>query len=140
MTMSDLKQRLDAVEHLPVDDLWPEIRERYEDKAAGKVTSLRIAEKRRGPEVGWRKGLTIAAVFVLLAAVGIVLVRSLTSDGVPANPPVEPAPATLSGPLAYDRQGHVYVADLDGSNAVAIAGVGAIDDECPGEVYTTYPS
>ena len=140
MPMSDLKQRLDAVDHLPVDDLWPEIRERFEDEAAGRVPSLRIAENRRGPEVGWRKGLTIAAVFVLLAAVGIVLVRSLTSDGVPANPPVEPAPATLSGPLAYDRQGHVYVADLDGSNAVAIAGVGAIDDECPGEVYTTYPS
>src|SRR5919204_4019359 len=142
MTMSDLKQRLDAVEHLPVDDLWPEIRERYEDKAAGKVTSLRIAEKRRGPEVGWRKGLTIAAVFVLLAAVGIVLVRSLTSETIPANPPDEPAPPPLSGPLAYwDMQaGQVYVADLDGSNAVAIADVGAIDDECPGDVHTVAPS
>ena len=37
-------------------------------------------------------------------------------------------------------RGHIYVADLDGSNPVAIADVAAIDDQCPGDVYTTLPS
>ena len=81
-------------------------------------------------------------VFVALAA-GFVLVRSLTSDGVPANLPVEPAPAPLSGPIAYDDQGDIYVAGLDGSNLVAIVDVGAIGDiaeDCPSEVYTRMPS
>jgi Tol biopolymer transport system component len=138
--MPDLKQRLDAVDRIPVDDLWPEIRERFEDEAAGRVTPLRIAENRRRPEVGWRKGLTIAAVFALLAAAGIVLLRSLSSDGTPANPPVDPAPAPLSGAIAYDLQGHIHLADLDGSNPVAIDGVVAIDDECPGQLNTWNPS
>jgi WD40-like Beta Propeller Repeat len=78
-------------------------------------------------------------VIVALAA-GILFVRSLTSDSVPANRPVDPAPAPLSGAIAYDLQGHVYVAGLDGSDPVAIADLVAIDDECPGDVYTSNPS
>ena len=78
-------------------------------------------------------------VIVALAA-GILFVRSLTSDSVPANPPVEPTPAPLSGAIAYNLQGHIHVAGLDGSNPVAIADVVAIHDECPGEAYTNFPS
>ena len=78
-------------------------------------------------------------VIVALAA-GILFVRSLTSDSVPANPPVELTPAPLSGAIAYDLQGHIHVAGLDGSNPVAIADVVAIHEECPGEAYTNFPS
>lgn len=78
-------------------------------------------------------------VIVALAA-GILFVRSLTSDSVPANPPVEPTPAPLSGAIAYNLQGHIHVAGLDGSNPVAIADVVAIDEECAGEAYTNFPS
>lgn len=77
---------------------------------------------------------------IVALAVGTLLVRSLTSDHIPANPPVEPTPAPLSGAIAYDRQGHVYVAGLDGANPVAIEDVVAIDDECPGKVFTNLPS
>ena len=78
-------------------------------------------------------------VIVALAA-GILFVRSLTSDSVPANPPVEPTPAPLSGAIAYNLQGHIHVVGLDGSNPVAIADVVAIHEECPGEAYTNFPS
>lgn len=63
------------------------------------------------------------AVGVIVAlATGIVLVRSLTSNHVPANPPVEPRPSpAASGALAYALDGDIYVADPDGSNAVKIA-------------------
>ena len=78
------------------------------------------------------------AVGVLVVLVtGLVLFRSLTSDAVPATPPVEPAPV-LSGALAYELDGEIYVADPDGSNAVAISDV--IDDECPGDVHRILPS
>src|SRR5919204_5558566 len=61
---------------------------------------------------------------IVTLATGIVLVRSLTSDGVPANPPVEPTPTPapgVSGALAYALDGDIYLADPDGSNAVTIA-------------------
>src|SRR5262245_45005163 len=78
-------------------------------------------------------------VFVALAA-GFVLLRSLTSDLIPANPPIDPGPAPRSGAIAYDLRGQTYVASLDGSNPVAVADVGAIGDECPGGVFTAMPS
>jgi len=78
-------------------------------------------------------------VIVALAA-GILFVRSLTSDSVPANPPVEPTPAPLSGAIAYDLQGQIHVAGLDGSNPVAIEDVVTVDDKCSGTVYTMHPS
>src|SRR5436190_11261312 len=63
------------------------------------------------------------AVGVIVAlATGIVLVRSLTSDRIPADRPVQPRPApAVSGALAYALDGDIYVADPDGSNAVKIA-------------------
>jgi Tol biopolymer transport system component len=78
-------------------------------------------------------------VIVALAA-GILFVRSLTSDSVPANQPIEPAPAPLSGAIAYDLRGQIHVAGLDGSNPVAIEDVVTVDDECSGTVYTMHPS
>src|SRR5687767_11800473 len=56
-------------------------------------------------------GVTVAL------AMGIALVRSLTTDGIPADPPVEPRPAP-AGTLAYILDGDVYVAEPDGSNAL----------------------
>ena len=65
------------------------------------------------------------AVGVIVALViGIIFVRSLTSDGIPADPPVQPTPApapAASGTLAYVLDSDVYVADPDGSNAIKIA-------------------
>jgi Tol biopolymer transport system component len=63
-----------------------------------------------------------AAGLIVALATGIVLVRSLTSDGIPADRPVQPRPApAVSGALAYALDGDIYVADPDGSNAVKIA-------------------
>jgi hypothetical protein len=78
-------------------------------------------------------------VIVALAA-GIFFVRSLTSDGVPATPPVEPTPGPLSGAIAYELRGQILVAGPDGSNPVAVADVVAMHDECPGQVFTRFPS
>ena len=95
---------------------------------------------RRGRKQRNRR-IRAGAVGVIVAlAAGVVLVRSLTSDGVPADPAVEPTPAPLSGPIAYDLQDGIHVAGLDGSNPVAIVDVGAIGDDCPGEVTTRMPS
>ncbi len=59
---------------------------------------------------------------IVALATGIVLVRSLTSDSVPADRPIEPRPApAASGALAYALDGDIYVADPDGSNALKIA-------------------
>ena len=73
------------------------------------------------------------AVGVIVAlATGIVLVRALTSDRVPADRPVQPRPApAASGALAYVLDGDIYVADADGSNAVKIAN-GRSAEECYG--------
>ena len=71
------------------------------------------------------------AVGVIVAlAMGIALVRSLTSDGIPADRTVEPRPAPApAGTLAYRLDSDVYVADPDGSNAVKIAD-GLSDEDC----------
>ena len=72
------------------------------------------------------------AVGVIVAlAMGLVFVRSLTSDPVPADPPApRPAPAA-SGTLAYILDGDVYVADPNGSNPVKIAD-GLSAEDCYG--------
>ena len=69
------------------------------------------------------------ALGVIVALVmGVVLVRSLTSDPIPVDPP-EPRPApAASGTLAYILDGDVFVADPDGSNAVKIAEGIPLDD------------
>ena len=121
--MMDERERLGRVVRgfAPPDDAF----ERLVDRKGRKQRNQRLAA---------------GAVGVLVAlATGIFLARSLTSDGVPANPPVEPAPAPLSGAIAYDLRGQIHVAGLDGSNPVAVADVGAIHGECPGQV-TMFPS
>ena len=74
--------------------------------------------KQRNPRI--RAG-ALGAIVAL--AIGTIFVRSLTSDPIPADPPVEPRPTpAASGTLAYVLDdGDVYVADPDGSNAVRIA-------------------
>jgi dipeptidyl aminopeptidase/acylaminoacyl peptidase len=66
---------------------------------------------------------------IVTLALGTILVRSLTSEPIPADPPVEPRPApAASGTLAYALDGDIYVSDRDGSNAVRVAdGVPAKD-------------
>lgn len=72
---------------------------------------------------------------IVTLAMGIVLVRSLTSDPIPADPPVEPRPAPAPlGSLAYTLDGDVYVADPDGANAVRVAD-GSGDDCTEGFSY-----
>jgi WD40 repeat protein len=102
---------------------------------------LDVADVYRGRERRRRhQRLAAGAVGVLVAlAAGFVLVKALTSDGIPANPPVQPTPApagVLRG-FAYALDGVVYLADRDGSNATAIA---APDDACQGAVVFDQPS
>ena len=69
--------------------------------------------------------------FVVALAMGLAFVRSLTSDGTPADrPEPQPAPAA-SGSLAYALDGDIYVADADGSSAVKIA-EGLSAEDCYG--------
>ncbi|HLB61673.1 MAG TPA: hypothetical protein VJN50_02890 [Actinomycetota bacterium] len=74
------------------------------------------------------------AVGIIVAlAMGIVFIKSLRLEGIPADQPVEhrPAPAA-SGSLAYQLDGDIYVADPDGTNAVMIADGSDLGDDCPG--------
>ena len=58
---------------------------------------------------------------IVMLVLGIIFVRTLMSDPIPADPPPpRPAPAA-SGTLAYVLDGDVHVADPDGSHAVTIA-------------------
>lgn len=122
--MMDERERLGHVVQgfAPPDDAF----ERLVDRRGRKQRNQRLAAGALG----------VIAVLV----VGLFLARSLTSDGVPANPPVEPAPAPLSGGIAYDLRGQIYVAGLDGSSPVAVADVVSVHGECPGEVHTWFPS
>ena len=91
----------------------------------------RLVNRRGRKQRNQRLAAGALGVIVVLAT-GIFLARSLTSDGVPANPPVEPRPApAASGTLAYALDGDIYVADPDGSNAVKIAD-GRSAEDCYG--------
>jgi hypothetical protein len=75
---------------------------------------------------------------IVTLAMGIVLVRSLTSAGIPADEPVERRPAPVaSGALAYRLGTDVYVADPDGSNPVKIADASA-DAGCEGMTFESW--
>jgi hypothetical protein len=77
---------------------------------------------------------------IVALATGMILVRSLTSERIPADQPVEPRPAPVaSGALAYAFLGDIYVADPDGTNAVEIAD-GGPDAGCEGIGEYSLPS
>jgi hypothetical protein len=107
------------------------------DLEQGDFERLLVRRERKQRNARIRAG---ALGVIVALTMGVVLVRSLTTDGIPANPPDELAPAPLSGAIAYDLQGQTYVAGLDGSNPVAIEDVVTLDDECSGTVYTMHPS
>jgi Tol biopolymer transport system component len=91
----------------------------------------RVLDRRERKERNRRIRAGALGVIVALAT-GIIFVRSMTSDGIPADQPVEPRPAPVpSGALAYALHGNIYVADPDGSNAVEIADATA-DTGCDG--------
>jgi hypothetical protein len=78
---------------------------------------------------------------IVALAMGLVFARSVRTDGIPADrPEPRPAPAVVSGALAYGLDGEIWIADPDGSNAVRITDVGTLDDECPGELGYGLPS
>jgi Tol biopolymer transport system component len=78
---------------------------------------------------------------IVALAMGLVFARSVRTDGIPADrPEPRPAPSVVSGALVYASEGNLYVADPDGTNAVRITDVGALDDECPGELGYQAPS
>jgi Tol biopolymer transport system component len=86
--------------------------------------SLRRDRKQRNRRI--RAG---ALGIIVALAMGAVLVRSIESDGIPADQP-PPSPAA-PGTLAYASDGDIYVADPDGSNVVKIAD-GRSDEDCMG--------
>ena len=73
----------------------------------------------------------IGSLFVIYGVIvtlvmGIVLVRSRTSERVPVDRP-KPSPAP-SGSLAYAKDGDIFVAEWDGSNAVKVADGRSVED------------
>jgi Tol biopolymer transport system component len=74
---------------------------------------------------------------VVALATGMLLARSLTSTGTPADRPAEPVPAT-SGSLAYALDGDIYVADPEASSAVKITDKRS--DGCEGMGEYSIPS
>jgi Tol biopolymer transport system component len=90
----------------------------------------RLLSRRQRKERNRR--IRAGALGVIVALAMGALLRSLTSDPIPADRP-EPRPApAAAGALAYTLDGDVYVADPDGSNAVKIAD-GRAADECRGD-------
>lgn len=78
---------------------------------------------------------------IVTLAMGLAFARSLTSDEIPADRPVEPRPAPVaSGSLAYALLGDIYVADPDGSNAVKIAAAGIPNAACERVSQYSIPS
>ena len=72
---------------------------------------------------------------IVALAMGLLFVRSVRSDGIPADrPEPRPVPAVVSAALVYSLDDDLWVADPDGTNAVRITDIDAIDDECPGDV------
>lgn len=97
---------------------------------------------RRGRKQRNRRIRAGALGVVVALAMGVVFVKSVTSNGMPADQP-EPRPArtVVSGALAHGLGGDIYVADPDGTNPVRITDVAALDDdECPGELGCGLPS
>ena len=89
----------------------------------------RVLRRRDRRQRNQRIGAGALGVIVALA-LGTILVRSVTSEPTPADPPVVPGPApAASGTLTYVLDGDIFVADPDGSNAVRIAN-GLPDNEC----------
>jgi Tol biopolymer transport system component len=86
----------------------------------------RRERKQRNRRIG--AGALALALMVLGTA---VLLRSIASDPIPADRPVQPSPTAL-GALAYGVDGDIYVADSDGSNPVRITGGSPVDgaDAC----------
>ena len=97
---------------------------------------------RRGRKQRNRRIRAGALGVIVALAMGLVFVKSVTSNGMPADQPEpRPAPAVVSGALAYGLDGDIYVADPDGTNPVRITDVAALDDdECPGELGYGLPS
>ena len=96
----------------------------------------RVLRRRDRRHRNQRIGAGALGVIVTLA-LGTILVRSVTSEPIPADPPVVPRPApAASGTLTYALDGDIFVADPDGSNAVKVSN-GLPDNECgsDGEDY-----
>ena len=90
---------------------------------------------RRGRKQRNRRIRAGALGVIVALAMGLVFVKSVTSNGMPADQPEpRPAPAVVSGALAYGLGGDIYVADPDGTNPVRITDVAAVNDACPGEL------
>jgi dipeptidyl aminopeptidase/acylaminoacyl peptidase len=125
-----------------MNDLESRIRDEFHGRE-GDAPAFDLADAR--PVAGRtrrRQILNAAGAGVGALAIVVALTTGLggllRADRVPAD---RPPAAPLSGPVAYDDlQGHVNVAGLDGSDPVPIADLVAMDDECPGDVYTNSPS
>lgn len=97
----------------------------------------RIAGRTRRRQV-LNAGVVGIGALVAVVALTTGLGQLQRADRTPADQP-PPAPA-VSGALVYASEGDIYVAHRDGTNAVRITDVGALDDECPGELGYGLPS
>ena len=119
-----------------MNDLESQLREAFRGHEGDAPTfdpsdAPRIAGRTRRRQV-WNA--TVAGIGALVVVVALTngVGQLLRADGTPADQlPLAPV---VSGALAYPQDGDIYVADPDGTNAVAITDVDAIDDACPGDI------
>ena len=105
--MSDLRERFDAADRIPVDDVWPSVRARLHDGAQPVVLVEPAIDVR---PAGWRRALLIAAVLVLSVAAVLVVVRAFDRVG-SRVPAAGGAFAKVQGWITYTSNGNIFAVD-----------------------------
>jgi Tol biopolymer transport system component len=105
--MTDLRERFDAADRIPVDDVWPSVRARLDEGPRPVVLDG------TAPDVaaaGWRRALLIAAALILSVAAVLVVVRAFerVDSRVPA---AGGAFAKVRGWITYTSDGNIYAID-----------------------------
>jgi len=126
-----------------MNDLESRIRDAFRDHE-GDAPAFDLSDARHVAGRTRRRQILNAAVAGIAAlAVVVALTAGLgglvRAERIPADQP-PPAPAVASGALVYASEGDIYIAEPDGSNAVRITDIDAVDDECPGELGYGLPS
>ena len=118
----------DALRPRPAGD--PTYRPRLDpDRPGSRRASVAPEGHRHGS--AWAVRLATIAVVALLVVGGVMVVGSMPSQpATVATPTPFVASAMVNGPIAYDRQGDIWIAEPDGTGAHALT-TGVADDRAP---------